>query len=67
MRMFYLERACKMQVMALSVGRDNVLIAPQAAQDEVVTQVAMAQGAGALLAWPACLRLLDKVSPGYDA
>ena len=29
--MFYLERACKQQVMALSVGRDNVLIAPQAA------------------------------------
>ena len=31
--MFYLERACKQQVMALSAGRENVLLAPQAAQD----------------------------------
>ena len=36
--MFYLERACKQQVMALSCGRENVLIAPQASQDEVKRQ-----------------------------
>ncbi|MBW0151149.1 MAG: class II aldolase/adducin family protein, partial [Phenylobacterium sp.] len=37
--MFYLERACKQQVMALSAGRENVLFAPEAAQAEVKSQV----------------------------
>jgi ribulose-5-phosphate 4-epimerase/fuculose-1-phosphate aldolase len=67
MRMFYLERACKQQVMALSVGRENILIAPEAAQIEVRGQVEMAQGAAALLAWPACLRMLDRALPGFDS
>ena len=38
MGMFYLERACKQQVMALSAGREHVLLAPQAAQDVVRSQ-----------------------------
>jgi ribulose-5-phosphate 4-epimerase/fuculose-1-phosphate aldolase len=63
--MFYLERACKQQVMALSVGRDNVLIAPQEAQDEVKSQVSRGIGGG--LAWPGALRRLDRENPGYDA
>lgn len=63
--MFYLERACMQQVMALSAGRDNVLIAPQAAQDEVNKQ--MARGLGGKLAWPGALRQLDRALPGYDA
>ena len=63
--MFYLERACKQQVMALSGGRDNVLIAPRASQEEVKSQVA--GGIGGVLAWPGCLRRLDRQSPGYDA
>ena len=63
--MFYLERACKQQVMALSCGRDRVLIAPQAAQDEVKRQTR--NGVGGALAWPGCLRRLDRESPGYDA
>jgi ribulose-5-phosphate 4-epimerase/fuculose-1-phosphate aldolase len=63
--MFYLERACKQQVMALSVGRDNVLMIPQAAQDEVKVQMNMSLGKD--LSWPGCLRRLDRESPGYDA
>ncbi len=63
--MFYLERACKQQVMALSCGRDKVLLAPQAAREEVQRQTS--RGVGGALAWPACLRLLDRESPGYDA
>jgi ribulose-5-phosphate 4-epimerase/fuculose-1-phosphate aldolase len=63
--MFYLERACKQQVMALSAGRENVLIAPQAAQDEVKSQVS--RGIGGALAWPGALRRLDRELPGYDA
>ena len=63
--MFYLERACKQQVMALSAGRENILFAPDAAVDEVKSQVSGGFGGG--LAWPACLRKLDRNLPGYDA
>jgi ribulose-5-phosphate 4-epimerase/fuculose-1-phosphate aldolase len=63
--MFYLERACKQQIMALSAGRENVLFAPEAAQAEVKMQVA--RGIGGKLAWPGCLRRLDREMPGYDA
>ncbi|HEX7884507.1 MAG TPA: class II aldolase/adducin family protein [Phenylobacterium sp.] len=63
--MFFLERACKMQIMALSAGRENVLIAPEASQAEVRSQVARGIGGG--LSWPGCLRKLDRDLPGYDA
>jgi ribulose-5-phosphate 4-epimerase/fuculose-1-phosphate aldolase len=63
--MFFLERACLQQVMALSAGRENVLIAPQTAQDEVRMQTSGGVGGG--LAWPGCLRRLDRELPGYDA
>jgi ribulose-5-phosphate 4-epimerase/fuculose-1-phosphate aldolase len=63
--MFYLERACKQQVMALSAGRENVLIAPEAAQSEVRGQVS--RGIGGALACPGALRRLDRELPGYDA
>ncbi len=64
--MYYLERSCKQQVMALSCGRDRVLIAPEASQAEVARQAAAGAGGGGL-AWPGCLRRLDRESPGYDA
>jgi ribulose-5-phosphate 4-epimerase/fuculose-1-phosphate aldolase len=60
-----LERACRQQVLALSAGRENVLIAPEAAQVEVMNQMSRGGFKGAL-AWPACLRRLDRESPGYD-
>jgi ribulose-5-phosphate 4-epimerase/fuculose-1-phosphate aldolase len=63
--MFFLERACKQQVMALSAGRENVLMAPQAAVAEVKSQVG--RGIGGKLGWPGCLRKLDRQLPGYDA
>jgi ribulose-5-phosphate 4-epimerase/fuculose-1-phosphate aldolase len=63
--MFFLERACKQQVMALSCGRDKVLLAPDASQGEVRNQTN--RGVGGALAWPGCLRRLDRMSPGYDA
>src|SRR5581483_6532246 len=54
--MFHLERACKMQVMALSTGRERVLQAPESAQDEVATVIKVGglKGAAALL-WPGLL------------
>lgn len=65
--MFFLERACKQQIMALSAGRDGVLVAPEAAQDEVRQVGAMGMGFVAGLAWPGFLRRLDRELPGYDA
>ena len=63
--MFFLERACKQQVMALSAGLENILIAPEASHLEVRSQTS--RGIGGALAWPGCLRKLDRESPGYDA
>ena len=63
--MFFLERACKQQVMALSCGRENVLFATDEAIGLVETQVS--RGIGGALAWPGLLRKLDRENPGYDA
>ncbi len=62
---FFLERACKQQVMALAGGRENVRLVPKEAQETVKQQVAGGMRGG--LAWPGCLRKLDRLSPGYDA
>jgi ribulose-5-phosphate 4-epimerase/fuculose-1-phosphate aldolase len=63
--MYYLERACKQQTMALAGGRELVLMAPEGSRNEVKAQVG--RGIGGALAWPACLRKLDRELPGYDA
>lgn len=63
---YFLERACRQQVAALSAGPDGVLIAPDAAQAETREQgkgIAFVAG----LAWPGALRQLDRRLPGYDA
>jgi ribulose-5-phosphate 4-epimerase/fuculose-1-phosphate aldolase len=61
--MYYLERACSMQIAALSCGRENVLIAPEAAQETVARQIA--KGTSAHLAWPGALRMLKRIAPDY--
>ena len=66
MTMYYLERACLQQVMALSAGRDGVVRAPQAAQDLVAAQTRTGRDRIAGLAWSASLRQLDRCSPGYE-
>lgn len=65
--MYYLERACRMQIAALSGGRDHVHIAPEAAQAVVVEQFAHVVPALGVLSWPGCLRQVEQRSPGYDA
>ncbi|MBL8551201.1 MAG: class II aldolase/adducin family protein [Hyphomonadaceae bacterium] len=65
---FFLERACAQQIMALSGGRENVLVAPEAARAEVArTTPPSMLGAGGQLAWPGLLRKLAREMPGYDA
>jgi ribulose-5-phosphate 4-epimerase/fuculose-1-phosphate aldolase len=65
--MYYLERACRQQILALSGGRDQILMAPEEAQTTVGEQVTQGMTTSGALAWPGCLRLLARASPGYDA
>jgi ribulose-5-phosphate 4-epimerase/fuculose-1-phosphate aldolase len=66
LRMFYLERACKMQVMAQAGG--DLLVCDEPLREKVAGQGASAFGTmGDRLAWPGLLRKLDRTLPGYDA
>ena len=66
-RLYFLERACEAQVHMLSAGRDGLNNPNQGVDKKVETQSSgagmamLAQG----LAWPALLRKLDRVNPGY--
>jgi ribulose-5-phosphate 4-epimerase/fuculose-1-phosphate aldolase len=66
LNIFFLERACQIQVLASAQGREHLRIAPDAAIETVKVQQAATRGMGAMLAWPGCLRKLDRESPGYD-
>jgi ribulose-5-phosphate 4-epimerase/fuculose-1-phosphate aldolase len=64
MAMYFLERACEIQVAATSCGMK--VFAPKKEVQELVQQQAKMERAGAeRLVWPALLRLLDKKLPGY--
>ena len=65
MRMFYLERACSMQVRALS-GGVKLNLPNQGVPEKTAEQGAYGlDGPLGALAWPALLRKLDRVDPGY--
>jgi ribulose-5-phosphate 4-epimerase/fuculose-1-phosphate aldolase len=66
MRMFYLERACKMQVLAQGGG--ELLVCDTAMEDRVGKQVspAFSQTFGGALAWPGLLRKVARQSPGFN-
>ncbi|NBC20377.1 MAG: class II aldolase [Alphaproteobacteria bacterium] len=69
LRMFFLERACSMQVRALTAGRENVIV-PNDDVQAVVKGQSNPEGTKTLankLAWPGLLRRLDRELPGYDA
>jgi ribulose-5-phosphate 4-epimerase/fuculose-1-phosphate aldolase len=66
---FALERACTSQIRALTAGRDGVLIAPEAAQEEVRRQSAEMNRKPYRrdLVWEAMTRRLQREAPGYDS
>jgi hypothetical protein len=66
MRMFYLERACKMQVLAQSGG--ELLVCDEAMERRVGQQVspAFSNQYGGALAWPGLLRKVARQSPGFN-
>lgn len=72
---YQLETACSVQVAALAGGRDHVLIAPEAAQEEMRWQLqqrppaALSKQGGKphdQLVWEAALRKVKRELPGFD-
>lgn len=67
-----LESACTAQVRTLSIGRENILLAPETAQAEVRRQInrpTLQKGGGTpndVLVWQAALRKAHRTSPGFD-
>lgn len=62
--MYYLERACQLQLALLGSGQK--LVQPEPGAAEQVAQVFEAPTRqGGAKAWPAMLRLLDREQPGY--
>jgi ribulose-5-phosphate 4-epimerase/fuculose-1-phosphate aldolase len=67
LRLYFLERACEAQVLMLSAGRENLNTPPQGVEEKVAGQSNPKGMAGLAhkLAWPALLRKLDRIDPGY--
>ncbi|MBC7704665.1 MAG: class II aldolase/adducin family protein [Rhodoferax sp.] len=65
--MYTFENTCRIQVDALAGGGALIEVDPQVMQGmpEVVKQVAAHQGS--MLVWPALLRKLERMDPGYKA
>ena len=66
MRMYYLERACTMQVRTRVLGTDDYPTHPEVIgkNEKIGNASGMASVANRLL-WPAMLRKLDRLDPGY--
>src|SRR6185369_7452880 len=64
-RMFFLERACQMQIAALSAGYDNINWPSKAAIGTVEAQGKRGMDNAGSLEWPALLRKLDRIDPSY--
>jgi ribulose-5-phosphate 4-epimerase/fuculose-1-phosphate aldolase len=65
-RIYFLERACQAQILALSAGEGNLNNPPQGAPEVAAQQgkVGLKLAAGAL-AWPALLRKVYRLDPGF--
>jgi ribulose-5-phosphate 4-epimerase/fuculose-1-phosphate aldolase len=63
--MYLLQRACEVQLLAQSGGRELVSVDPRIVAGVKENVVAVTRGLGGALAWPGLLRKLDRVRPGY--
>jgi ribulose-5-phosphate 4-epimerase/fuculose-1-phosphate aldolase len=68
LRMYFLEQACKTQILAQS-DQEDPLEEPPAMSAKVLQQgsPAFIAGLGDNLAWPGLIRKLNRVNPGFDA
>jgi ribulose-5-phosphate 4-epimerase/fuculose-1-phosphate aldolase len=65
-RMYFLERACEAQVLALSAGADHLNHPPQGTPEKAAGQGREGlKIIGNMLAWPALMRKMDRLDPGY--
>ena len=65
LRIFVLERACRIQLLAQSGGRELVRV-PQPIVDGILAAAEqVTRGLGGQLAWPALLRRLDRQDPSF--
>ncbi len=68
MRIYFIERACEMQVATLSSSGGEFYRATDDVQEKVAAQgrdAEIARQSANLLAWPALLRRLDRIDPSY--
>jgi ribulose-5-phosphate 4-epimerase/fuculose-1-phosphate aldolase len=65
--MYTLQRACEAQLLAQAGGAELIAVAPQVLAGVKEASRSVTKGLGGALAWPALLRKLDRVSPGYAA
>ncbi|MEP7210388.1 MAG: class II aldolase/adducin family protein [Alphaproteobacteria bacterium] len=63
---YSLERSCQIQVLASAQGREHIRMAPDAAIETVRQQVMGTMNIAGPLAWPGCLRKVERELPGYD-
>ena len=65
MAMYYLERACSMQIRALAGGVD-LCPPPQGTPEKAAEQSTLLfDGTGGALAWPALMRKMDRLDPSF--
>jgi ribulose-5-phosphate 4-epimerase/fuculose-1-phosphate aldolase len=66
LNLYFLERACEAQVMALTAGPDGLYNPPQGTPEKAAGQGKAGLGMVAnRLAWPALLRKLDRIDPSF--
>jgi ribulose-5-phosphate 4-epimerase/fuculose-1-phosphate aldolase len=66
LRIYFFERACEAQVLALSAGRGGVTLAPQGTVERVAGQNAeVAKQVSRQLVWPMMLRRMDRLDAGF--
>jgi ribulose-5-phosphate 4-epimerase/fuculose-1-phosphate aldolase len=68
LRTYFLENACRVQILAQAAGDENLIEEPEAMGDKVYQQGAAAfmPGMGDNLVWPGLMRKLNRTNPGYD-
>ena len=68
LRTYFLENACRVQILAQAAGEDNLIEEPEEMGNKVYQQGAPAfmPGMGDNLVWPGLMRKLNRTLPGYD-
>ena len=68
LRTYFLENACRVQILAQAVGSENLIEEPEEMGNKVYMQGAAAfmPGMGDNLVWPGLMRKLHRTNPGFD-